>query len=335
MAHVTPWRRRGKQSGPSRDEVPIFRTEENRAQLMAMYDEGLRRWPVPFEAFFVPGRYGKTHVIASGDPGAPPLILLHPMGAGGFMWSLIAAALSAKRRLYALDTIGDVGRSELEDLDRYPKRGADYSSWLDDVYDGLGITAADLVAGSMGGWIALNRAIYAPGGVRRLALLGPMGLPSLRATLGVLAPMMSHVVRPSDAKLERIITRSLGQGERVNREFRAWMRILGRCKPRLGQPFHIAGRRLRMIKAPTLVILGGKDGLIGSASAAAGRARRNIAGCEVEILPGAGHVMSIDEPEFVGARIASFLDADIPALGGNAIAAAATRSRDRTEAPER
>jgi pimeloyl-ACP methyl ester carboxylesterase len=309
MSRVTPWSRWRKQSAAPRDEVPIYCTEENRARLMAMYDEGLRRWAVPFETFFVPGRYGRTHVIASGDVASPPLILLHPMGAGGFMWSSIVAALSAKRRLYALDTIGDVGRSELVDPDRYPKRGFDYSPWLDDVYEGLGIARTDLVAGLMGGWIAMNRAICAPERVRRLALLGPMGLPSWRATLGVLGPMMSHVVRPTDAKLERIITRSLGEGERVNREFRAWMRILGRCRPRLGQPFHIAGRKLRTIKAPTLVILGGRDGLIGSATVAAGRARRNIARCEVEILPGAGHVMSIDEPEFVGDRIARFLEA--------------------------
>jgi pimeloyl-ACP methyl ester carboxylesterase len=83
------------------------------------------------------------------------------MGIGGFVWSSIIVALSEKRRAYALDTIGDVGKSKLDDPDRYPKKGRDYSSWLDDVYDELDIAKPDVVAGSMGGWIALNRAIYA------------------------------------------------------------------------------------------------------------------------------------------------------------------------------
>ena len=84
------------------------------------------------------------------------------------------------------------------------------------------------------------------------------------------------------------------------------MELLVHCQPRLGQPFHVPGRRLERIKAPTLVLLGGKDGLIGSATSAARRAR-HIPGSEVEILPNAGHVMSIDEPDLVGDRIIEFL----------------------------
>jgi pimeloyl-ACP methyl ester carboxylesterase len=291
----------------SANELPVFVTEENRAKLMAIYDEGLRRWPVPFEAFFVDTRYGETHVIVSGDPASPPLVMTHPMGVGGFVWSTIIAALSEHRRAYALDTIGDVGKSVLADPDRYPKKGRGYSAWLDDVFTALDLTAADMVAGSMGGWIAMNHAIYAPDRLRRLVLLGPMGLAPWRATLGVLGPFMSQRLRPTEAKLDAIITRSLGEGERVNREFRPWMRIMGYTKARVGQPFHIRAGKLRMIKAPTLLFLGGKDGLVGSAPAAARRARHNITGCEIEVLPDAGHVMSVDEPDFVGARIVEFL----------------------------
>jgi pimeloyl-ACP methyl ester carboxylesterase len=87
------------------------------------------------------------------------------------------------------------------------------------------------------------------------------------------------------------------------------MRIMGYTKARVGQPFHIPSGKLRMIEAPTLVFLGGNDGLVGSATAAARRARRNIAGCEIEILPEAGHVMSVDNPDFVSGRIVEFLQA--------------------------
>jgi pimeloyl-ACP methyl ester carboxylesterase len=90
--------------------------------------------------------------------------------------SSIIRVLSEQWRTYALDTIGDIGKSELADPDRYPKRSRDYSAWLDDVFAGLDITRADMVAGSMGGWIAMNHAVCRPDRLRRLVLLGPMGL---------------------------------------------------------------------------------------------------------------------------------------------------------------
>ena len=203
---------------------------------MAIYDDALHRWPVGYQTLLVPTGYGNTHVIASGDPASPPLVMTHPAAVGSFVWSSIVAPLSTKHRVYAVDTIGDFGGSELADPDRYPKKGRDYSAWLDDVYEKLNITQADVVAGSMGGWIAMNHAIYAPDRVRRLVLLGPMGLPPWRATLAVLVPFAWYLMRPTEAKFDRIIFRSLGEGGRVNREFRPWMRIVGKGKARVGQP---------------------------------------------------------------------------------------------------
>ena len=307
MSEIEPATRRMQVAGR---RLPIFRTVENRAALMAMYDEALGRWPVPFKAFFVETRYGKTHVIASGKPTSPPLVLIHPMGVGSFVWASIIGPLVETHRV-SRSTPSAMSASELSDPDRFPKKGRDYSGWLDDVDEKLQIATADLVAGSMGGWIAMNRAICAPDRVRRLVLLGPMGLPSWRTTLGVLGPMLLHVVHPTDAKLDRIIDRSLGDGKRVNREFRPWMRILGDCRPRVGQPIPIANGKLRTIKAPTLLFLGGKDGLVGNGPRRP-CARRNIARCEIEILQTPGHAMSVDDPDFIGSRIAKFFEVTQP-----------------------
>jgi hypothetical protein len=55
----------------------------------------------------------------------------------------------------------------------------------------------------------------------------------------------------------------------------------------------------------------GADGQAGAGDPiAAAKRARTIPDCEIEILPRPGHIMSVDEPEFVGARIANFLQAE-------------------------
>lgn len=290
--------------------LAIYGTVATRDALMAMYDARLRAWPVAFDASLVATRYGTTHVIASGDRDAPPLVLLHAMGIASVAWSSIVAALSTEHRVYAVDTIGDVGRSELVDARRHPKRGRQYSEWLEDVYEGIGVEQSDFVGWSMGAWIAMHRAIEAPERVRRLVLLAPMGLPTWRATAASMGPMMINALRPTDARRERMLDRTLGSDEHVNLELRPWMRLLASCRPRVAPPLTIASRSLRKVRAPTLVLLGADDGIVGDAQARANRARRHLPECEVEIVPNAGHAMSVEQPDLVASRILRFLSSE-------------------------
>lgn len=292
---------------PGTTQIPIYRTEEIRARLMALYDEKLRQWPVPFDAFSVSTRHGKTHVIASGDAAAPPIVLLHPESVTGLTWSPITAALSSHCRLYALDTIGDMGRSELADFDDYLKKGPDFSVWVSDVCAELGVQRADVIGGSMGGWIALNHAIEAPDRVRNLVLLGPMGLASWLSMLRLFWPMMSLLAHSTDAKRDRMIKLAIGEGERADRELVPWLKIVGKLGGRTGWPIRISDERLRKIRAPTLLFLGGKDDAIGNPTPVAERARGVITGCAVELLPNAAHMMMCDEPDFISDRVLQFL----------------------------
>jgi|GEM_PF-2227286 len=50
---------------------------------MAAYDTALERWPVPYKCLAVPTRHGETHLIASSDLEAPPLVLLGGVGVIG------------------------------------------------------------------------------------------------------------------------------------------------------------------------------------------------------------------------------------------------------------
>ena len=148
----------------------FFKTEAAEARYMAAYDAVLAKWPVAYEEITVPTRLGATHVIASGPADAPPLVLLHAMMATATVWRPNVEALSEHFRVYAVDTVGQGGRTVAS---RKIESRRDYADWLNDLFDGLGIARASIVGNSYGGFIALNQAAMAPERIDRMVLISP------------------------------------------------------------------------------------------------------------------------------------------------------------------
>ncbi|NOH02740.1 MAG: alpha/beta hydrolase [Chloroflexi bacterium] len=263
---------------------------------------------LPIESVLAPTRYGDTHILASGPQDAPPLVLLPAMGVTSRMWQPNRAALGRDYRTYALDVIGDMGKSVLYDQEHYPKNGQAHSEWLVDVFDEIGIEGAHVIGASMGGWIAMSHAIHAPERVKRMVLLRPMGLPSWWTTLKVLSHLWSVFLFPTQSNIERTIHWALGENSSVRaaadfiatgaRNFSTY---------KVAPPLPVLDDQLRKIKTPMLLMLGERDNVIGNALEIAKRARRFIPHVTVDILPNTGHMMNTEKPEYVNARILSFL----------------------------
>lgn len=49
------------------EKLGLFRSPEANARFDAAYQAVLNQWPVPYEALYIPTRFGDTHVIARGD----------------------------------------------------------------------------------------------------------------------------------------------------------------------------------------------------------------------------------------------------------------------------
>ncbi len=166
-----------------------FKSSEGEARYMAAYEASLRLWPVPYQAMDIPGRFGCTHLVASGPPDAPALVLLHGYFASLTMWSPNIAELSRDYRVYALDVMGQPSRS----IPDQPIRSrADFVEWLTTILDALKVDRAHLVGMSYGGWLTLNYAIGAPERVNRIVLLSPAGsfLPLVKQFFVRSMPMM-------------------------------------------------------------------------------------------------------------------------------------------------
>src|SRR5579862_8344115 len=149
---------------------PVFKSLEGKARYLEAYDAVLREWPVPCEERDVTTRLGRTHVVASGPQQAPVVILLPSLAASAMLWKPNVAALSEHFRTYAVDTIGQTGKSVPT---RRIRNRHEMAEWLTDLFDGLGVGRASIVGSSYGGFLALNQASLTPDRVDRVVLISP------------------------------------------------------------------------------------------------------------------------------------------------------------------
>jgi len=286
--------------------LSIFKTPESQAKYIAAYDTALSLWPVPYESFYVPTRFGKTHIIASGLKGASPLVLLHATSVSATMWFPNIADLSREFRVYMLDIIGDAGKSVVS---YPPKNKSDYALWLTDVFNELNVTQADVVGASYGGWVTMSMALYARERVKKIVLLSPPAafapfnkMYILRIVPSMLFPIRSFIInsiqplfvkQPNEIYFEQLV-------------------LAATCKFKLVFPIKFTDDELQQIKIPTLLLIGRKE-VIFSASKAIDRATRLMKNIQAEMIPDAGHIPSMDQPEMVNERILNFLNKNFQA----------------------
>ena len=273
-------------------------------QMLNIYEEKLSQWPVPFKEVFVNTRYGETHLIVSGSEDNPPLVLLPGLAVTAMMWLPNIAALSRQYQCFALDVIGDHGKSQLRNSRRYPRLGKDYSEWLRQVYDGLGLAEAFLMGASNGGYAALNHALYAPEQVKKLVLLAPSGLElSLKK---ILPKIFYYLLFPTDDNREALVKWFLGDESRSREAFyqQLWLGMQG--LPKVPIPIMMPANRLQKIKMPVTLILGENDPTI-SAKKGIQRVRKNIPQAKTVVIPGVGHVLNYEAGEQVEQLVIEFL----------------------------
>jgi pimeloyl-ACP methyl ester carboxylesterase len=303
-----------KQGESSMESLPSpFKSPEGEARYMAAYEASLRLWPVPYQAMDIPGRFGCTHLVASGPPDAPVLVLLHGYFASLTMWSPNIADLSRDYRVYALDVMGQPSRSI---PDRSIRSRADFVEWLTTVLDVLKVERAHLAGMSYGGWLTLNYAVGAPERVDRIVLLSPAGsfLPLvkqffLRAMTMISLPRrfvvnsfmgwLTYKENLKDPHTRAIYDCVVDQMYLGARYFRLQPGVM---------PGVFSDDELRRLPVPTLLLIGQQE-VIYDPAASLQRARQLIPNFEGELVPRASHDMSFSQAQLVDARILEFLKA--------------------------
>lgn len=282
---------------------PVFKSAKGEARFLAVYDSAMKLWPIPYETRHVPTDCGSTHVIVSGPEDGPPLVLLHCALMTSAIWSPIIGRLSKRHRTYAVDVIGDVGRTVPT---KPPATEAESADWLAQTLDHLGIGNTSLLAWSFGGSIGTNFAMHQPERVEKLALLAPFK-PFAKQSMGFLFGFYPWVIRTpaaSRAFEKRMCYREdFGYPEHSALLFERFRsgKLLLKVPPRT-----FTDLEFRLLTMPTLLLVGDQEFLF-DGGAAVERAMRVLPNGDAVLIPECNHAVVSDQTEFVTERLLGFL----------------------------
>jgi len=288
-----------------------FKTSEGEAEFLAAYDAAMKLWPVPYEEIDIPGQFGMTHLVTTGPKDAPPLLLLHGYMNTLTIWLRYIADFSKDYRVYAIDVMGQPGKSV---PDEPVRDAADYVTWLSATLDGLNLDRIFLAGISFGGWIALGFALTAPQRVRKLVLLSPAasfkplvrqfalrgllsGIIPTRRTMDSFMKWMGMEAAPGDPDIGRALELMWLGGKNFQ-----WSPETRRVMPDV-----FSDDELRALQVPVLLLIGENE-VIYDPAAALARARQLIPNLEGELVPQCSHDMCFSQHRFVAARVLEFLN---------------------------
>lgn len=282
--------------------VSIYYDPEVKPKLDALYDERLAEWPVACETRLIDTEYGKVFVIISGPEDAPAMLLLHAASVSSMSWKDNVAALSENYRVYAIDTIGEPGRSELHDVNHFPGSGKDLADLYTEITHQLGVERAYVVGASYGGFIATNYALYAPERVEKIALLGAMGVTPNTGWVALKLTLFSfYPVQPFKAHMR---TWAFGDGPGLEWPRHYFGYVLDGVQGRFYPPMTFKKAELQSLQVPVLVVLGQTDNLVGDPEKVRAYVRA-IPDLQVEVLD-TGHLIGVEQPERVDELVLKF-----------------------------
>ena len=286
-----------------------YRSAVAKETYRSFYDSrSANEWPIHSENRMVATSFGQTFVRISGPDGASPLVLLPGMTATSLLWTPNIRAFSEAYRTFAIDPIGDVGRSECS---RPLRCLSDHIVWLDELFNELGLgDAVNMVGLSHGGWLTCQFALSFPKRVHKMVLLAPAATVQpfsleflIRGTLG--ATRRRYFVRAvvhwlfADLVLQDPI-RAEAAVDGMLRTFHC-MQLR-----RVITPTVLKDHELRSLRIPTLFIVGENEKIYAARKAVL-RLQKVAPQIMAEIIPGAGHDFTIVQANMVNRKVLDFL----------------------------
>jgi pimeloyl-ACP methyl ester carboxylesterase len=284
-----------------------FKSPASEAALLAWYARAVAALAAPHEEREIASALGRTYLIAAGPSDGAPLVLVHGLGTN-------AATLAGEidffaahgYRVYAPDLPGQPGRSQPRALSL---KDDSVGQWMTAVLDGLSLERARLIGYSLGGFVVLKLAAFAPERIERAVLAVPAGLssPTLWRALPQMAQRILYMATGNPRWRQKLIAGMFAPDTTPDPFLVEALEVTlehARVDPK---PIPVLrAEALARLRAPLLVLAGEHDPFFSCAATLAGAARV-LPDAAAEQLDGTGHVFDLEHLGAFRARALRFL----------------------------
>lgn len=184
----------------------MFKSKKGKSEILRLYDKKLESLNLDFEYLTVQTSFGKTNIIATGDPANPPIIIVH--GSNGCAPIALETYLNLhkKYRVFAVDVLAQPNKSAYT---RLSMKDDSYGKWMNEIITELKIESVTMAGFSFGGLIILKTLEYDESRIKEVYLSAPAyvvnGNP-LKAIFKVFIPMKRYMKTKKIKYVEKFLS---------------------------------------------------------------------------------------------------------------------------------
>jgi pimeloyl-ACP methyl ester carboxylesterase len=288
----------------------VYKNAKSKSIVLDLYDKQVTALNIDFENIYVDTRFGKTHLLKTGNPDGMPILLFHGGNSTSPYYLRDFLCFRNKYLIYAADTMGHPGKSAETILSA---KNLEYGEWASDVIDSLGFKKMICMGGSYGGGILMKLMCVTPQKILKAILLVPSGIcnasnASIMFTMGI--PMILYKITQNKKWLTKaILPMAIDENEIDESTFEMVKCAFNNVRVKAGMPSNVKATDMKNYTAPTLLLTGEKDVLFPGAKVIA-RAKTIIPNLKTYLMKGSGHmcVLSSEKNKNVLHIIAEFLE---------------------------
>ena len=150
--------------------MTFFKSDKGREEIYSLYDQKLEKLNIAYKCLKVNTSYGETHVIRTGNPDNPPMLVIHGSNGCAPIALETYPNLSSEYQVFAIDVLAQPNKSAQTRLNM---KDHSYGIWMNEVIRALNLEEVRMIGFSFGGLVILKTLEFDESRIKEVYLAAP------------------------------------------------------------------------------------------------------------------------------------------------------------------